>query len=47
MAEIGEPIRRRVVIPQTIPAEPSPYVQPSPPQHEPAQVPVKEPEKVP
>ena len=45
MAEIGDPVRRRVVIPQTIPAEPSPYVQPAP-KHEPAE-PERVPEKVP
>jgi hypothetical protein len=42
MAEIGQPERRRVLIPQTIPAEPSPHVAPTP-QHEPEKVPEKVP----
>ena len=41
MAEIGVPEKRRVLIPQTIPAEPNPYTTPVP---EPEKV---EPEKVP
>ncbi len=36
MAEIGVPEKRRILIPQTVPEEPSPYVEP-----------VKAPEKVP
>lgn len=46
MAEIGEPIRRRILIPQTVPDEPlvTPLPKPMPPVHEPEKV---EPEKVP
>lgn len=46
MAEIGQPERRRVLVPQTIPAEPNPYVEP--PKVKPAENPAEaEPEKVP
>lgn len=44
MAEIGIPEKRRIVIPQTIPAEPAPHVKP--PQKDPVKTPaepVKEP----
>lgn len=43
MAEIGVPVRRRVLVPETVPAEPNPYTQPAP---EPAKVVPAEPEKV-
>ena len=46
MAEIGVPERRRVLIPQTIPAEPNPYAEPPrtfPPEKEPAFVPERVP----
>lgn len=40
MAEIGEPVRRRVVVPQTVPDEPPVAPpRPLPPVHEPEQVP--------
>lgn len=38
MGEIGEPVRRRVLIPQTVPSEEPPVTKP---------VPVKEPASVP
>ena len=45
MAEIGQPERRRVLVPNDLPAEsPAPQKAPPVPQHEPARV---EPEKVP
>lgn len=45
MAEIGEPVRRRVLIPQTVPDEPpvAPPPKHAPPMYEPEKV---EPEKV-
>jgi hypothetical protein len=46
MAEIGVPVRRRVLVPETIPAEPSPYPQ-QPKRDAPAEQPVTLPEKVP
>lgn len=45
MAEIGVPVRRRVLVPQTIPAD-SPYTQP-PQRPAPAVEPVKVPEREP
>lgn len=46
MAEIGVPVRRRVLAPETIPAEPLPYPQ-QPKRDAPAEQPVPEPEKEP
>lgn len=45
MAEIGEKEKRRVLIPDELPAEPAPYVRPQPkPREQPAKVaPEKEP----
>jgi hypothetical protein len=45
MAEIAEPVRRRVLIPNELPAPVEPVVRPvkPPPQHEPAKVPEREP----
>jgi len=45
MAEIGVPVRRRVLVPETEPAEPSPY--PREPKPKPIEQPASEPEKVP
>jgi hypothetical protein len=43
MAEIGVPVRRRVLVPETEPAEPSPY----PREPKPIEQPASEPERVP
>jgi hypothetical protein len=47
MAEIGEPVRRRVLVPETVPAEPSPYPPLQPKRDAPAEQPATEPEKEP
>jgi hypothetical protein len=39
MAEIGDPVRRRVLVPEAVPAEPSPLPQPK------RDVPATEPQK--
>jgi hypothetical protein len=44
LAEIGQPERRRVLIPDELPTPVEPVVRPvKPPQHEPAKVPEQEP----
>jgi hypothetical protein len=43
MAEIGQPERRRVLIPDELPAPVEPVVRPVKPQQEPVKVPEREP----
>jgi hypothetical protein len=43
MAEIGKPERRRVLIPDELPAPVEPIVRPVTPQQEPVKVPEREP----